>query len=438
MSNSNKKELKFVSVNVDDIRNKLQIANAINLYPSVLCKRYTFNPIDPNKKGQICVYTENGKVMMMVKTYPANSESGVESVVELKDNITVEKGREFLLQMGLTQRSYRESICEKWAHEKCKIVLTTMPGIDTFTIVECDGANENELKDLLSKLGVDESVSVTGSYDKQYMDAYGVTQYEINNQIPQLTFENIDTDLGVFVRKNQEELMKKKALQLPLYLSLVQKMQNKNKNKFVNASSTAAAATVAAANVAAVANVAAAEVTQVPNVSNAAKVAATNVATAANIAAMAANIKNLKPIQAANTVATAANNAAMTVVNSSTATNATKNAAVMVATAATNEAATTIATNAANLSKTNAIVAEATAAANVIASNVSTNVAAANTAATTSVLENITQIVRNANKSKKNNSQRLTTQTAGAKKKKSTKKKSVTKKSMKKKSLKKK
>ena len=206
-------EAKFLNINVKKIRLKLKEIGAKNIHPPILYERYVYKLPDKSR-GYVRIRSEGNKVTSTIKRYPEDSKYALES--EININNTMEEAYEFFKTLNLPYKAYHQTIREKWSIDGCKeLVIDTIPGIPTYIEIECD--NEKFIENMASKLNLDMSKAEYGAYDKQYEDYYGVLKFDINNNISNLTFENIINDLGDKVIKNKKFLVKVQKHYLPKF-----------------------------------------------------------------------------------------------------------------------------------------------------------------------------------------------------------------------------
>jgi adenylate cyclase class IV len=205
-------EGKILDINIDDLRKKLKLNNAKKIHKMMLYKRYVFNLLN-GEKGFIRTRNENNSVTITVKTYPKNSKYALES--EISVNGTLEQSRDFLLAQGYKIKAYQETLREKWSLDDClEIAIDSIPGIPTYVELECK--NEKEIKRMSKLLDLDYSKVEYGAFDKQFVDYYGLTKEQLNQDVHSLTFKNIDKELSKFIKKNRDLLKKCKKDHLDL------------------------------------------------------------------------------------------------------------------------------------------------------------------------------------------------------------------------------
>ena len=194
-------EGKFLEINIAELRKKLKANNAKKNHKMMLYKRYVFNLLN-GEKGFIRTREENNSVTITVKTYPKNSKYALES--EISVNGTLEQSRDFLLAQGYKIKAYQETLREKWSLGDClEIAIDSIPGIPTYVELECK--NEKEIKRVAGLLGLDYSKIEYGAFDKQFVDYYGLTKEQLNQDVRSLTFRNIDKELSKFMKKCKKD-----------------------------------------------------------------------------------------------------------------------------------------------------------------------------------------------------------------------------------------
>lgn len=178
----------------------------------MLYERYVFK-LQTGEKGYIRTRQENDKVTITIKKYPKDSKYALESEIEIKSSL--EEAREFLLAGGFQIKAYQQTLREKWQIGNCpEIAIDTIPGIPTYVELECN--NEKEIKRVAKLLGLDFDKAEYGAYDKQFLDYYGISKDDVNENINSLTFKNIDKELKPYITKNQSSLKDVKKTSLDL------------------------------------------------------------------------------------------------------------------------------------------------------------------------------------------------------------------------------
>jgi len=180
-------EAKFLKVNVEEIRQKLQKIGAVMEYPERLMKRKIFDYPDTRllKIGAwIRVRDEGeGKITLSYKQLQDRSLHGTKEIT--MDVSDFETACNFLQATGLDSKSYQETKREKWKLGESEITIDTWPWIPTF--VEVESETEEEIHKVSELLGFDWSTALHGSVETAYQDLFDVTEDEIDHW-EQITF----------------------------------------------------------------------------------------------------------------------------------------------------------------------------------------------------------------------------------------------------------
>lgn len=88
-----------------------------------------------------------------------------------------ELAKEFMLQTGLVVKSEQQSRREIWKLGKAEIMLDTWPWIDP--VVEVEGPNEGDVKQVCIDLGLDWTQAMFDSIDAVYLQSFDTTRREV-------------------------------------------------------------------------------------------------------------------------------------------------------------------------------------------------------------------------------------------------------------------
>ena len=205
-------EAKFLEIDINKLRKDIKNNGGKKVHKMMLYERYVFL-LQTGEKGYIRTRKENNKVTITIKTYPKDSKYAMESEIETKG--TLDEAKKFLTACGFKLKAYQQTLREKWKINGCpEIAIDTIPGIPTYVELECN--NEKEIKRVAKLLNLDFDKAEYGAYDKQFVDYYGMTKDNINEQISSLTFNNIDKELKNFIKKNKDLLKQVKQTHLEL------------------------------------------------------------------------------------------------------------------------------------------------------------------------------------------------------------------------------
>jgi hypothetical protein len=113
---------------------------------------------------------------------------------EITINESFEKGCEFLRAIGIEEKSYQETIREKWSHDLVhEITFDIVPGLPIYMEIDC--TSEANLNKLVALLDLDKSNMKYGSFDKTYTEYYDIPSDTIIHKTPSLTFKDVSAQI---------------------------------------------------------------------------------------------------------------------------------------------------------------------------------------------------------------------------------------------------
>ena len=186
-------EAKFLSVDLDGVRAKLNNLGAVCKQPMRLMSRVTIdNAAMKAKDAFLRVRDEGHKVTMTYKQFDELSVSGAKEIEVVVGDF--EDTVELLKQVGLPYRSFQESKRETWELGDIEIMLDEWPWLDPYVEVEAD--SEAKVKETAAKLGFGWKDAVFGDV----MAAYRVQYPHLNEKdtvgnIEQVKFDQPLPDL---------------------------------------------------------------------------------------------------------------------------------------------------------------------------------------------------------------------------------------------------
>ena len=180
-------EAKFLHTDHDELRAKLAELGAVCRQSVRLMRRKNYDfpdlRLDKEYNGWVRVRDEGDKVTLSYKQLNNREVDGTHEVsVDVGD---FEATCKFLESIGLISRSFQETKRESWKLDDVEIELDEWPWIRPF--IELEGPDEQSLKDVAAKLGLDWANAVHGSVEIAYMAEYNVTEEEIDGW-PEITF----------------------------------------------------------------------------------------------------------------------------------------------------------------------------------------------------------------------------------------------------------
>jgi adenylate cyclase class 2 len=199
-------EARFLEINRDDLLAKIKNVGGTVKKPNTIYKRSMFGLCDISR-GYVRVRDEGDKVTMTAKLYK-DKKFPQEYELNIKDNF--ENGQEFLRALNLTEKSYHETMREKWTIPKrngvelCEIAIDCVPGLPMYAEVECK--SKEDLSRAIKLLKLNRKNMRFGGYGKVYAEYYGLAETEINNKIASITFKNIKEELKPYLHKNTDLL----------------------------------------------------------------------------------------------------------------------------------------------------------------------------------------------------------------------------------------
>ena len=173
-------EAKFLDIDPNSLREKLKTIDAKLVYPERMMTRKVFDFSDHRleKEGAwIRVRNEGDRVTLSYKKLVDRSLHGTKEITVVVNDF--DETCNLLLVLGFKQDSFQETKREKWEFNDCEITIDTWPWIPTF--VELEAPDEDIIKSLAEKLGLDWNKALHGSVEIAYQKYYDVTEEEIDN-----------------------------------------------------------------------------------------------------------------------------------------------------------------------------------------------------------------------------------------------------------------
>ncbi|MEO6761085.1 MAG: class IV adenylate cyclase [Candidatus Saccharimonadales bacterium] len=168
-------EAKFLDVDFDDVRKKLEAAGAVCLTPMRLMRRVTFDSAEMKaRNGWVRVRDEGDRVTVTYKQVDELSVDGVfevETIVEDFDAMV-----DIFKQTGIADGSFQESKRETWELDKAEIVLDEWPWLKPY--IEIEGKTEEAIREVAKKLDFDWDQAKFGDVMVAYRQQYPHLKYE--------------------------------------------------------------------------------------------------------------------------------------------------------------------------------------------------------------------------------------------------------------------
>ena len=193
-------EAKFLNIDITNIKNKLRENGAKQVHGPLKFYRLIFKRCEAkgDKPGFVRVRKEANKITMTTKIF---NDKKFPEEQELTINESFEKGCEFLRAIGIEEKSYQETMREKWSHPLVhEITFDIIPGLPIYMEIDC--TSEENLNKLVSLLELDKTNMKYGSFDKTYTEYYDIPSVIIH-KTPSLTFK----DVGAQIKPNKNAPM---------------------------------------------------------------------------------------------------------------------------------------------------------------------------------------------------------------------------------------
>lgn len=157
-------EAKFVKLDVDDVRARLEEAGATLEQPMRMMRRQTFDPVEHVANRYVRVRDEGDKVTMTYKQFDDMRLHGAKEIEIVVSDF--EDAKSLLENAGLQPKSYQETRRETWTLDGAEIVIDEWPWIKPF--IEIEGESEQIVRAVAGKLGFDWNEAVFGDVTQAY------------------------------------------------------------------------------------------------------------------------------------------------------------------------------------------------------------------------------------------------------------------------------
>lgn len=178
-------EAKFLNIDKDEIRTRLQAAGATLERPEFAQRRWVFDlPAEKHDRHSFVRVRDEGGIMTMTlkKFSGADVDHPQESEI-IVDNF--DKAVEILSQIGCVPKSYQENNRELWHFDDVKITIDSWPLFEPF--VEIEGLSEEIVRDASIKAGFDWDKALFCGVSKLFQQKYG--EHVHIREMPKLTFD---------------------------------------------------------------------------------------------------------------------------------------------------------------------------------------------------------------------------------------------------------
>lgn len=182
-------EAKFLDIEPEILRAKLTALGATLVNPERLMKRKNFD-FEDGRLGQVNgwvrVRDEGDKITVSYKQLNDRTLHGTKEVSVTVDDF--DQACDFLLSIGLKQKTYQETKRESWILDGAEIEIDTWPWVPSY--VEIEASSEELVKSTATKLGLDWSKALHGSVEIVYQAKFDVTDADVDSW-QEITFVDI-------------------------------------------------------------------------------------------------------------------------------------------------------------------------------------------------------------------------------------------------------
>ncbi len=181
-------EAKFLNINKDIIRTKLQELGAILVRAEYLQRKYNFH-LPKEKKSNyswLRVRDEGDKITLALKMIVGEKITDQKEISVDVSNF--DDAVSILENIGCERKALQESKRELWRIDETDITIDTWPALDTF--IEIEGPSEKAVRAVSGKLGFDFSKAIFGGVGKLYKLKYDKYLDEIEKEFGDITFNN--------------------------------------------------------------------------------------------------------------------------------------------------------------------------------------------------------------------------------------------------------
>lgn len=186
-------EAKFVDVNIEDIRQRLQSLGAKLEKPMRLMRRVVIDTPEMKKKNAFVRVRDEGHRTTI--TYKQFDELSVDGAKEHEVIVSdFDEAAALLAAAGLAYTSFQESKRETWTHEDVEIVIDEWPRLSPY--IEIESVSSDKVKAFAEKLGFYWSDAVFGDVMAAYRVQYPhLTDTDTVGNVPEVKFGDPLPDL---------------------------------------------------------------------------------------------------------------------------------------------------------------------------------------------------------------------------------------------------
>lgn len=165
-------EAKFLNVDIDDVRAKLEVAGATREHPMRLMRRVLIEqPEHYEKHSFIRIRDEGDKVTLTYKKRGHRDINAIDNTAEIEVTVSdFDKTVELFREAGWDYKTFQESKRETWNLGDVEIVIDEWPWVEPYIEIEAD--SEEKVKAAAASLGFDWSEAFFSHIDAVYKLKY--------------------------------------------------------------------------------------------------------------------------------------------------------------------------------------------------------------------------------------------------------------------------
>jgi len=173
-------EVRILEIDVKNIQSKLEELNA-EFIGAFHQRRYVydFNPLVAGK--WIRLRTNGKKATLAIKEVQSNKIDGTKELETIVSDF--DATHLILKELGYTERAYQENKRISYRFNECEIEIDSWPLIPTY--LEIEGPFEAKIQEVITLLGIDNSLVSSMDVERVYNEVYGIDV----NQYKYLSFE---------------------------------------------------------------------------------------------------------------------------------------------------------------------------------------------------------------------------------------------------------
>ncbi|MEV6558965.1 class IV adenylate cyclase [Nocardia sp. NPDC051756] len=158
-------EAKFLSVDVDCLREKFRELGAIQVFSRTLLTRKIFESDALSSGAWVRLRDEGARCTLTLKR--VTDATSIDGTTEIETTVgDLHALGEILVELGLRQVRYQENYREEWQFGDVVFDLDTWPGLPTF--LEIEGPSESAVRLAAARLDLDYAEARFGSVDEIY------------------------------------------------------------------------------------------------------------------------------------------------------------------------------------------------------------------------------------------------------------------------------